>query len=88
LTRRKSFERSAVRRTFDLKINILIYFEKTGINPLYSGFNPIVNQSWSAYEYLRRQDHRSIEIKAIEGGHQRHPEVAYAFWRKYWPKSD
>ncbi len=74
--------------TASRKINILIFFSKTGINPIYSRLNPIARQSWSAYEYLRRQDHRSIEIKAVEGGHQRHPEIAYAFWRQYWPKSN
>jgi len=72
--------------TASRKINMLIYFSKTGINPVYSGHNPIGRQSWSAFEYLRRQDHRSIKIKAVEGGHQRRPEIAYAFWRKYWPK--
>ncbi len=68
------------------KIHMLIFFSKTGINPIYSKHNPIGWQSWAAFEYLRRQDHRSIEIDAVEGGHHRHPEVAYAFWRKYWPK--
>ncbi len=71
--------------TASRKINILIYFSKTGINPVYSGHNPIGRQSWSAYEYLRRQDHRSMKIKAVEGGHQRRPEIAYTFWRRYWP---
>ena len=71
--------------TASRKINILIYFSKTGINPVYSGHNPIARQSWSAYEYLRRNDHRRIKIKAVEGGHQRYPKIAYDFWRKYWP---
>jgi poly(3-hydroxybutyrate) depolymerase len=44
--------------------------------------SPIRDQSWSAIRYLREHGFNYVDYKKIRGGHLRHPEVAYAYWRK------
>lgn len=41
-------------------------------------------QCWEAFRYLRRRGF-GIERDIIDGGHFRHPEIAYRFWRKILP---
>ncbi|KPK82948.1 MAG: hypothetical protein AMJ81_08770 [Phycisphaerae bacterium SM23_33] len=65
---------------------ILIFFSKTGINPIYSGHNPVATQSWAAYRYLRQQKCAKARIKAVEGGHHRNPKLAFEFWRQHQPQ--
>jgi len=65
---------------------ILIFFSKTGINPISSHLNPVANQSWAAYRYLRLAGCKAARIKSVRGGHQRHADQAFAFWRKHQPQ--
>ena len=69
------------------KMPMLIFYGKTGINPISSLLNPLANQSWEAFRYFREHKCFNAKIKAIAGGHLRRPEIAYNFWRRYWPKS-
>ncbi|MFP4139413.1 MAG: hypothetical protein ACLFVY_02530 [Phycisphaerae bacterium] len=41
-------------------------------------------QCWEAYRYLRRRGF-SIQRELIKGGHFRHPEIAYRYWREILP---
>lgn len=68
------------------KLPVLIFFSKTGINPLSSNLNPIAKQSWAAFRHLRESRCFKAEIDAVSGGHHRRPEVAYRFWKKHLPK--
>lgn len=65
---------------------VLIFYSKTGINPIYSGLNPVARDSWAAYRYLREHGCSNAKIKAVKGGHYRRVERAYRFWRSYWPQ--
>ena len=65
---------------------IFIYFGKSGVNPVASGLSPIANESWATYRHLRENKCLKAELKAIDGGHERRPEIAYRWWRKLWPK--
>ncbi len=47
---------------------------------------PIADQSWAAYRWLLERDFERVERKKIEGGHNRHPDLAYEFWRKALPE--
>ena len=62
---------------------MLIFFSKTGINPISSHFNPVAVQSWAAFRYLRQHGCTKAEIKDVRGGHQRNPELAFIFWRAH-----
>lgn len=59
---------------------MLIYYGKTGVNPVYSHDNPVAQQAWGAYRYLKESHCREAKIRGIEGGHERRPDVAYEFW--------
>jgi predicted esterase len=61
---------------------MLIFFSKTGINPISSNLNPIARQSWAVYRHLRTSECYQADIKATEGGHHRRPDLALAFWRE------
>ncbi len=65
---------------------ILIYFSKTGINPVSSNLNPVVRQSWAVYRHLRMNRCYEAKIKAVGGGHRRRPELAMDFWLKHQSK--
>jgi len=65
---------------------MLIFFSKTGINPVSSSLNPVANQSWAALRYLRQQQCKLAKIKAIEGGHHRNPERTFTFWQEHQPQ--
>jgi len=67
------------------RMPMLIFFSKTG-HPVSSNLNPIAKESWAAYRHFRLAECYGAEIKAVEGGHIRHPERAVQFWLKYWPK--
>jgi poly(3-hydroxybutyrate) depolymerase len=41
-------------------------------------------QCWEAYRYLRRRGF-DIERELIKGGHFRHPQIAYRFWKEILP---
>lgn len=65
---------------------VLIFFSKTGVNPIYSGHNPVATQSWAAFRYLRQQKCTKARIKAVEGGHHRKARLAFEFWRQHQPQ--
>ena len=48
---------------------------------------PIANQGWAAFRWLRQHGFKNVGRKKISGGHVRHPEVAYKYWRKTLPES-
>ena len=68
------------------KMPMQIFFGRSGINPVSSTMNPIAGQSWAAYKFLRDNRCFKAEIKPIDGGHERRPEVALRFWKRFWPK--
>ena len=70
------------------KLPVLIFFSKTGINPVYSKWNPVAKQSWAGLRYLRENGCTKVKIDAVSGGHHRRPDVAHAFWKKYLPKGE
>lgn len=62
---------------------MLIFFSKTGINPVSSNLNPVARQSWAAYQHLRLNRCFKAKIKSIRGGHHRRPDLALEFWLKH-----
>ena len=62
---------------------MLIFFSKTGINPVSSNLNPVARQSWAAYQHLRLNRCFRAKIKSITGGHRRRPDLALAFWLEH-----
>jgi len=44
------------------------------------------DQSWQAFRYLRERGFSRTRKKKIRGGHIRHPEIAYRYWRAYLPE--
>ncbi len=69
------------------KMPMLVFFSKTGINPISSSLNPVARQSWAAFRFLREQGCTKAKIRAVSGGHHRRPDEAYSFWKKYLPKA-
>jgi len=69
------------------KMAMLIFFSKTGINPISSSLNPIARQSWAVFRYLRENKCFKVKIDAVSGGHHRRPDVAFRFWSEHWPKT-
>lgn len=66
------------------KMRVLIFYGKTGINPGYSRWSPIYNESWEAFRYLLDHGlHKDrVKVTPMAGGHERRPDVAYKFWAK------
>jgi len=62
---------------------MLIFHSKTGVNPVYSKWNPIARQSWAAYKFLRENHCDRARIDSAKGGHHRKPAKAYGFWLKH-----
>ena len=69
------------------KMSMLIFFSKTGINPIYSKWNPIARQSWAAFQFFKFQECHGVSIRSIPGGHHRRPERALRFWKGCQPKA-
>ena len=46
----------------------------------------IRDQSWQAFEYLRRRECFATTRKQVKGGHLRRPELAYRLWLKHLPR--
>lgn len=61
-----------------VKMPVMIYYGET--DP-----GTIVGQSRNAIKYLRSRGF-NVETKVIPGGHDRHPEVAMAYFKKHWKK--
>jgi len=61
------------------ELPILVFWGKDDLQDLR-------DQSWQAFRYLRERGFARTEKKKIRGGHIRHPEVAYRYWRRFLPK--
>ncbi|HUU21578.1 MAG TPA: PHB depolymerase family esterase [Phycisphaerae bacterium] len=65
---------------------MLIFFSKTGVNPINSNWNPVARESWATFRWLYEQGCTAAEIKAVSGGHHRKPQRAFEFWREHQPQ--
>ena len=63
------------------KLNVFIFYGKTGINPVSSQMNPLARQAWEAHKYLRQHGVTKEQIKPVEGGHERRPDLAWRYWQ-------
>jgi predicted esterase len=60
------------------RMPIYLFWGKDDLQPLQS-------QCWQAYRWLREHDYDETEMREVDGGHLRRPEMAYEEWEQYLP---
>jgi dienelactone hydrolase len=63
--------------------HLLIFHDKSGLDPIYSGNDVLTKQSLAAYKYYREAHCYNTVLAVKEGGHLRRPEAAWEFLDKY-----
>jgi hypothetical protein len=60
------------------KLPIFLFWGKADLQP-------IQDQSWQAYAFLRTHEHYKTTKREIEGGHIRRPDLAWDRWKDVLP---